>query len=114
VVDEQLGAEPQDNCGGTNQDQSQEHELGSYVDRREGRPERYSSPPSVAIVAVLRVDNQGTMTHEIEVLAGDAVDLPVSNNVADTSGIELIDEVEDNFPRAQAHPRSRHRTRETT
>ncbi len=46
----------------------------------------------------LQVENQGTMIHEIEVFVGEGTDLPVSNNVADTSGMELIDEVEDIAP----------------
>lgn len=46
----------------------------------------------------LMVENQGTMTHEIEVFAGDDTEIPVSNNVADTSGMELVDEVEDIAP----------------
>lgn len=57
------------------------------------------SPTTVPAGRVsLQVDNQGTMTHEIEVFAGAGADLPVSNNVADTSGMELVDEVEDIAP----------------
>lgn len=42
-----------------------------------------------------RVENEGTMIHELEVFAGEDVSLPVANGVADTSGLVLIDEVED-------------------
>lgn len=48
----------------------------------------------------MEVVNEGTMVHEIEVFAGDETDLPVSNGVADTSGLTLIDEVEDIVPGA--------------
>lgn len=44
--------------------------------------------------------NGGTMVHEIEVFAGEGTLLPVVNSVADTSGLDLIDEIEDVVPGA--------------
>lgn len=41
------------------------------------------------------VGNEGTMIHELEVFAADNADMPVVNSVADTTGLRLIDEVED-------------------
>lgn len=41
------------------------------------------------------VTNQGTEVHEIEVFVGDSTELPVKSGVADTSGMTMIDEVED-------------------
>jgi uncharacterized cupredoxin-like copper-binding protein len=46
------------------------------------------------------VSNQGSLVHEFEVFSGSNPDLPVSNGVADTSGMTLIDEVEDITPGA--------------
>lgn len=46
------------------------------------------------------ISNQGTLTHELEVFAGELADLPVSNGVADTAGLRIIDEVEDIPPGA--------------
>ena len=48
--------------------------------------------------------NDGTLTHEIEVFSGD-VDpstLPVEDNVANTEGLTLVDEIEDITPGASA------------
>lgn len=48
--------------------------------------------------------NEGTVTHEIEVFAGD-VDpstLPIENNVASTEGLTLVDEIEDITPGSTA------------
>lgn len=43
--------------------------------------------------------NTGPTTHEFEIFSGageiDPTSLPVSNNVADTAGLTLVDEVED-------------------
>jgi uncharacterized cupredoxin-like copper-binding protein len=44
------------------------------------------------------VRNEGQEVHEFEVFAGRLEDVSVSNNVADTSSLELIDEVEDLVP----------------
>jgi uncharacterized cupredoxin-like copper-binding protein len=44
------------------------------------------------------VTNDGSMVHEIEVFSGDSVDLPISNGVADTGDMDLVDEVEDILP----------------
>ncbi len=43
------------------------------------------------------IENQGTMAHEVEVFAGagPGLRLPVVAGVADTTGLTLIDEVED-------------------
>lgn len=46
----------------------------------------------------LTVRNDGTSVHEIEVFAGSKTELPVSNSVADTTGLTLVDEVEDILP----------------
>lgn len=46
----------------------------------------------------LDVVNEGSLVHEIEVFSGDTIDLPISNGVADTSDMELVDEVEDVIP----------------
>lgn len=44
------------------------------------------------------VTNEGTEVHEFEVFAGPLDDVSVSNNVAVTSSLELVDEVEDLVP----------------
>ncbi|MFZ0625344.1 MAG: cupredoxin domain-containing protein [Acidimicrobiia bacterium] len=44
------------------------------------------------------VTNEGSMVHEFEIFSGDNIDLPISNGVADTGGLDLIDEVEDILP----------------
>lgn len=46
------------------------------------------------------VENVGTMVHEFEVFSGAEAgqDLPIANNVADTSGLTAVDEVEDIVP----------------
>ena len=46
----------------------------------------------------MAVRNDGTSVHEIEVFAGTKTDLPVKNSVADTTGLKLVDEVEDILP----------------
>jgi Copper binding proteins, plastocyanin/azurin family len=46
------------------------------------------------------VSNQGSLVHEFELFSGSNPDLPVSNGVADTSGMTMIDEVEDITPGA--------------
>lgn len=46
----------------------------------------------------IAVRNDGTSVHEIEVFAGSETDLPVSNSIADTTGLTLVDEVEDILP----------------
>ena len=50
------------------------------------------------------VTNDGPTTHEFEIFSGDAdpASLPVENGVANTEGLELIDEVEDVTPGATA------------
>lgn len=50
------------------------------------------------------IDNQGAMVHEIEVFAGatDGQVLPVAKSVADTGGLELVDEVEDILPASRS------------
>lgn len=42
--------------------------------------------------------NEGAEVHEIEVFAGTETDLPVSQGVADTSALTLVDEIEDIVP----------------
>jgi uncharacterized cupredoxin-like copper-binding protein len=46
-----------------------------------------------------RAENEGPTTHEFEVFSGDVASgsLPVSEGVADTAGLTLVDEVEDVF-----------------
>jgi uncharacterized cupredoxin-like copper-binding protein len=46
------------------------------------------------------VSNEGSLVHEFEMFSGSDPDLPVSNGVADTSGMNLVDEVEDITPGA--------------
>jgi uncharacterized cupredoxin-like copper-binding protein len=46
----------------------------------------------------MAVRNDGNSVHEIEVFAGGKTDLPVANSVADTTGLTLVDEVEDILP----------------
>ncbi len=50
----------------------------------------------------LVASNEGSMTHEIEILAGadPGVELVVKSQVAITEGLELVDEVEDIVPGA--------------
>ncbi|MGD2060444.1 MAG: cupredoxin domain-containing protein [Acidimicrobiia bacterium] len=55
-----------------------------------------SSVPSGTIS--ISVTNEGSMVHEIEVFAGDQTDLPVTQGVADTSSLDLVDEIEDIVP----------------
>jgi uncharacterized cupredoxin-like copper-binding protein len=55
-----------------------------------------SSVPSGTIS--ISVTNEGSMVHEIEVFAGDQTDLPVTQAVADTSSLDLVDEIEDIVP----------------
>lgn len=55
-----------------------------------------SSVPSGTIS--IDVTNKGSVVHEIEVFAGDEIDLPVSRGVAETSSLDLVDEVEDIVP----------------
>jgi Cupredoxin-like domain len=62
---------------------------GSITLDRETVP---SGPVSIS------VSNDGTELHELEVFRGDDVDLPVSNGVAVTTGLRLIDEIEDVVP----------------
>ena len=51
---------------------------------------------------LLEATNEGSMTHEIEIFAGaeEGAELPVEANVADTTGLTLLDEVEDIVPGA--------------
>ncbi len=44
------------------------------------------------------ISNAGSVVHEIEVFSGSQTDLPVDLGVADTTGLALIDEVEDIIP----------------
>jgi len=44
------------------------------------------------------VTNEGDQVHEIEVFAGSNTVLPVDKNVANVSGLTLIDEIEDILP----------------
>ncbi|MEZ5176158.1 MAG: cupredoxin domain-containing protein [Acidimicrobiia bacterium] len=44
------------------------------------------------------VTNEGDKVHEIEVFAGSNTDLPVDKEVADVSGLRLVDEIEDILP----------------
>lgn len=44
------------------------------------------------------ISNEGTIVHEVEVFAGSETDLPVDLGVADTTGLTLLDEVEDIIP----------------
>jgi uncharacterized cupredoxin-like copper-binding protein len=48
------------------------------------------------------IENVGTMVHEFEVFAGATADqeLPIVANTADTSGLRVVDEVEDIVPGA--------------
>jgi len=50
------------------------------------------------------VSNTGTQIHEIEIFKGDVAHdaMPVENNVANTEGLELIDEIEDIAPGTRA------------
>lgn len=50
------------------------------------------------------ITNDGSMVHEVEIFAGADPDrsLDVSNSVADTTGLDLIDEVEDILPSSTA------------
>lgn len=50
------------------------------------------------------VDNAGPSVHEIEVFAGatDGAPLQVDSSVADTTGLDLVDEVEDILPGSTA------------
>jgi len=51
-----------------------------------------------------RTTNDGTLTHEIEVFEGeeDPASLPIEDQVADTGGWTLVDEIEDITPGASA------------
>lgn len=42
--------------------------------------------------------NAGTTVHEIEIFAGATTELPVNRGVADTTGLDLLDEIEDIVP----------------
>jgi uncharacterized cupredoxin-like copper-binding protein len=44
------------------------------------------------------ISNEGTMVHEFEVFVGSAADLQIAKNVADTSGMDLVEEIEDIAP----------------
>jgi uncharacterized cupredoxin-like copper-binding protein len=44
------------------------------------------------------ISNEGTLLHEFEVFVGTAADLEIVKNVADTSGMDLVEEVEDIAP----------------
>jgi uncharacterized cupredoxin-like copper-binding protein len=46
----------------------------------------------------INAGNEGSMVHEIEIFRGDETDLPVSQGVADTAGLTLVDEIEDIVP----------------
>jgi uncharacterized cupredoxin-like copper-binding protein len=50
-----------------------------------------------------RIDNVGTEVHEFEIFAGatPGMVLPVSSNVADTTGLRVVDEIENLFPGGQ-------------
>lgn len=54
-----------------------------------------SVPAGTTSISVM---NEGSLVHEIEVFAGDETDLPVTQGVADTSTLDLVDEVEDIVP----------------
>lgn len=47
-----------------------------------------------------RIDNVGTEVHEFEIFSGatPSMVLPVSSNVADTTSLSLVDEIENLFP----------------
>jgi uncharacterized cupredoxin-like copper-binding protein len=57
-------------------------------------------PVTLAAGAItITATNEGPSVHEFEVFRGDGGDdLPVASGVADTSGLELVDELEDIAP----------------
>lgn len=65
-----------------------------------------SIAPDVASAGTLDlvIANDGALVHEIEIFAGASVgqSLTVSNSVADTTGLDLIDEVENVLPSSTA------------
>lgn len=65
------------------------------------------APDSVAAGEItFSTSNDGPSTHEFEIMSGaDSVDLdslPIENDVADTAGLTLVDEVEDVTPGSTA------------
>ncbi|MGH8916513.1 MAG: sulfocyanin-like copper-binding protein [Acidimicrobiia bacterium] len=84
-------------CGGTSATTGDVTALNSTLtdDAITIRPETAAA----GRVSVL-ISNEGSLVHEFEVFTGSSTDLPVAKGVADTSGMTLIDEVEDITPGA--------------
>jgi iron uptake system component EfeO len=63
-----------------------------------------SSAETSAGSVTFAATNDGTLTHEIEVFEGDAdpASLPIENDVANTEGWTLVDEIEDITPGSSA------------
>lgn len=82
-------------CGG-----SSTPEAGSTVISTTVDDDSIGLDPQTADASAVsfEITNGGSVVHEIEVFAGSQTDLPVGLGLADTTGLSLVDEVEDIIP----------------